>query len=144
MALTAEKPRNYDLNVPQVADEIPVAAATTIYEGAALTIDANGDAVNLTGTSGFAGFARETVVNSGAAGAKTVKVWAKGALEFNLTTDTMAKTDRGGTIEMSDNDTFRLAAAITGCPVGKIGRVVTTGAGGKGILLFAADAYRDL
>lgn len=145
MAITTDKPRTYMVNA-QDYEAIPVAAATVIPEGAAVSIDGSGNAVNATGTSGFAGFARRMCDNSaGAAGAKTVVVWTKGKVVVGIS-DTIALTDRGGTIEMSDNDTFHLAAAITGLPVGKLQRITTPGASGsnEAVLIFEADSERSL
>lgn len=145
MALSAAKSRTY-LVEPVSWDVIPVAASTTIYEGAAVTIDGSGYAVNATGTSGFAGFARRTADNaSGAAGAISVVVWSKGKIVVSIG-DTIALTDRAGTIEMSDNDTFRLAASITGLPIGKLQTIKTVGASGTNecVVIFEADSERSL
>ena len=145
-ALSAAKPRDYVEPWPETFAVLPVAASTKIYEGAALTIDGSGYAVNLTGASGFIGFAMHDCDNSaGAAGAKTVKVKKTGCIVVTIG-DTIALTDHGGTIEMSDNDTFRLAASITGCPVGVIHQVDTVGASGTNRvqLDFQADSRRSL
>ena len=144
MALAKDKPRTY-LVEPSNWDSIPVAASTIIYEGAAVTIDGSGYAVNLTGTSGFAGFARRTVDNSaGGAGAKSVEVWTRGKVSINVG-DTIALTDRSGPIEMSDNDTFRKGGAIAGVPVGTMQRIITPGASGANevVLVFTADSELD-
>lgn len=145
MAITTDKPRTYIVNA-QDWEAIPVAASTLIPEGAAVSIDGSGYAVNATGTSGFAGFARRSCDNSaGVAGAKTVVVWTKGKVIIGVS-DAIAMTDRGGTIEMSDNDTFRLAAQITGLPVGRLQKIATPGASGsnEAVLVFEADSERSL
>jgi len=146
MALTAQKPRDFVTTYPEQEAVFDVAASTTIYEGALLTVDGSGNAVNATGTTGLLGVAMHSVDNStGAAGAKTVRVKTRCTIEVSIG-DTIAKTDQGGTIEVSDNDTFRLAAAIVGLPVGKIQCVRVAGASGTNRvwLTIVGDCARDL
>lgn len=145
MAITTDKPRTFLVNEMDW-EAIPVAASTKIPEGAAVSIDGSGYAVNATGTSAFAGFARRAADNtSGSAGAISVIVWTRGKVLVGIG-DTVALTDRGGTVEASDNDTFRLAASITGLPVGKIQTIKTAGASGTNevVLVFEADTERSL
>lgn len=146
MALTGQKPRDFITPFPESEGVYDVAASTTIYEGALVTVDGSGNLVNLTGTTGFIGVAMHTVDNStGAAAAKTIRVKTRGCIEVTIG-DTIAKTDLNGTIEASDNDTFRLAASITGNPVGKIAAIVTTGASGTNRvwMSFAGVGVTDL
>ena len=91
MSLTSER------DTPEIANGarslvLPVKAATTIYQGAIVALDANGYAIPGTKAEGLtaAGRAEETVVNSGADGAATVKV-VRGVFVFDNTATTANK-----------------------------------------------------
>lgn len=109
-----------DRNTPErLGDdfEFPVAAATKIYAGAIVMLNASGDATKGATATGqtCVGRAEEQVDNTGAAGAKTVKVrkgvfrWANSAAGDAITRaeigdtcyivddQTVAKTDGTGT-----------------------------------------------
>lgn len=96
--------------------DLPVAAATTIYQGAMVAINTSGDLVpaGATSTLRIVGRAAEHVVNAGAAGAKRCQVetgtfrWENsagdaitmaghfGALAYAVDDETVAATDDSG------------------------------------------------
>lgn len=71
---------------------LPVKGSTTIYQGALVTLDANGYAIPGKKAENLiaAGRAEETVVNSGADGALKIRV-ARGVFVFNNTATTANK-----------------------------------------------------
>jgi len=104
MALSADRRTEYKVGV-EIA--FPVAAATTIYGGAMVCVDANGYAVPAADTAGlkFVGVARENVDNSGGAnGDKSVIVRRKGVFRFKATSITQAMV--GDTMYAVDDETF--------------------------------------
>jgi len=143
--LTADKIRVYLADVPTVDVTLPLKGSTTVYAGGYCEL--TGGAVDvLAGAGTFAGIALETKTNSSATdGAETVRVRIMGALEVSIA-DTIAITDvaAANSIEGTDSDTLRLetGTTITGTTVGKLMRVVTTGASGtnKCVVAFKATA----
>ena len=120
MALSKDTPRAYELGD---INELPMTASATIYEGSAVGIS-SGYASALADGYRFAGFALEKAVeSSGVAGAKTVKVIEKGKMQVTLAS--VAVTDVGSKVYMSDDGTFTLTAS-PGELVGRVVRYVTT------------------
>lgn len=78
MALTAARRRIEGATGTGEQFEVPMAASTTIYDGDVVCFDASGNAVPGADTANYtiAGIAKETVVNSGSAGDKTIVVEA--------------------------------------------------------------------
>ena len=120
--LTSNKKRTYG----QVGiNEVGVKDGAVIYEGSAVSeAAADGYANQLVAAETFLGFCLEKVDNTGGAdGAKTVKLQTKGLLEVSGLT--VAATDLGVDIYMSDGDTFTLTSAGN-TKVGKLYRFITT------------------
>lgn len=117
--LSANKKRTYgEVSI----NELPVKAASIIYEGSAVGIDSSvGYARQLNAGDQFAGFCLQKVDNaSGAGAAVSVKVQAKGFVVAALTT---AATDQGKAVYMSDGDTFTLTQGAN-THVGSVYRII--------------------
>lgn len=120
MALSVDTPRAYELGE---INTLPVLASATIYEGSAVGIS-SGYARALVDGDRFAGFCLEKVVEaSGVNGAKSVRVVEKGKMQVTLAS--VAVTDVGSKVYMSDDGTFTLTAS-PGELVGRVVRYVTT------------------
>jgi predicted RecA/RadA family phage recombinase len=121
MALTADTPRVYELGD---INSLPVKASSTIYEGSAVGIT-SGYARALTAGDDFAGFAERQADNSAVAtdGAINVRVIAKGLARVTLAS--VAVTDVGSPVYMSDDGTFTLTQGSNSY-VGVVYRYVTT------------------
>ncbi len=121
MALTADTPRAYELGD---IGAYPVLASTKIYEGAAVGLS-SGYARGLVDGDRFVGFAIEQADNSAVAvnGAIDVKVRTKGKMLVTLAS--VAVTDVGSKVYVSDDGTFSLTAS-PGELVGHVYRYVTT------------------
>ena len=124
MALAADTPRAYEVGD---VNELPVKAATKIYEGAAVGDDAAGYARGLVASDPFRGFAERQADNSaGAAGAKNVRVKTKGKVQLAVTN--LAITDVGKDVFASDDGTFVLTQS-TNTRIGTVYRYVSSGVG---------------
>jgi len=111
MAMTKDVPAVEQLG--EYADH-PVVADTVIYEGALVTIDADGFATNLVGadaaTTFLAGIAFRGVSNAGgASGAKMVKV-RRGQRYYEVALSSAAQTDVGAVLYATDENTFTLTS----------------------------------
>jgi hypothetical protein len=142
MALTQDKLRAYAADWPEINIVLPVKAAQTIYAGAALELN-GGYLENASGAGTFAGFALEpsAAVAGESDGDRAIKVRVQGAIELDITTDTVAQSNVGGSaisIEATDNDTFRIetGSAVTGQTVGLVSRVITPGVAGRVLVSF--------
>lgn len=115
-------------NVGYLMPAQPVAASTTIWKGAMVCINAAGYAVPASDTSGLlpvCGVADETVVNSGAAGAKFIRLQTDAYFEFNASSITQAMV--GDTMYVVDDNTFDDAAGPTNdVPAGILVQFVST------------------
>jgi hypothetical protein len=128
--LAANKKRiyGYQSNSPAApsfpSPAIGVKASTTIFEGSAVGIDAaSGYARQLVAGDQFVGFAQGKADNSGGGnGAIDVKIQSRGYVTASLT---VAVTDIGKPIYMSDGDTFSLTQS-TNSHVGVVHRFVDT------------------
>ena len=101
-----------------------VAASTTIPEGALVSINAAGYAVNATDAANdvFVGVADETIDNSsGAAGAKKIKIRRTGVFTV-VFAGTATIADVNTLVYVVDNQTVNLAAATTNDVL--VGRIV--------------------
>ena len=100
-----------------------------------------------TGTSGFAGCARDSADNSaGAAGDKVVAARSRGTVVTPIN-DTVAAGDEGTAIyAVSDNPADCTKTVGTNLPVGKIARVITAGVAGSNLVELALekDGLRSL
>jgi hypothetical protein len=133
MPLTLDTPRSYEIGD---INELPVAAATQIFEGAAVGINsANGLARPLAAGDLFAGFADRNADNrQGAAAALRVRLREAGKIEVPVAG--LAVTDIGKLVYASDSGTFALTAAGNSL-IGHVHRFVS---GGVGIVKYAAQA----
>lgn len=106
-----------------------VEEATTIEEGAAVSVNAAGYAVNASDAANdiFVGVAHKKVDNSaGADGAEYVEVWTNGVHSF-VSRFSAAQANIGDKVYAFDNQTVDLAANLTNdVLVGKIVEVVST------------------
>lgn len=120
--LAVDTPRVYELGT---INEIPAVANDIIYEGAAVGLS-SGYARPLVAADTFVGFCEQKVDNTGgAAGAKTVRVIARGFVRLAVSGVT-AITDVGGAVYASDDATFTTTAS-TNTYIGQIARFVSTG-----------------
>lgn len=120
MALSGDLARAFETGPKNT---LPTAASATIYRGSAVG-DSSGYARALTAGDPFRGFADAKVDNSaGSAGDKNVDVIEEGYVQVTLSS--IAITDVGKPVYMSDDGTFTLTAS-TNSLVGKVYRYVTT------------------
>ncbi len=94
------------------SNDLPIKAATKIYEGAAVGIDsADGYSRGLVAGDRFGGFATETVDNTGAAGAKEINVDApNNNKRLALDVASAVITDVGLSVYASDEDAFTMTS----------------------------------
>lgn len=105
-------------------NDLPVKAATTIYQGAAAGDDAAGYMRGLVAGDPFRGFALVGADNaSGSAGDIKVNLQAQGKIKATITS--VAITDVGNDVYMSDDATFT-QTATGNSRIGTIYRYVTT------------------
>lgn len=104
-----------------------VNASTTIYEGSLVFLTATGyaDDDTATGVNGFVGIACSKVDNSsGAAGDKSVEVWAEG--DFVLTgAGTFTIANEGDLVYADDNYAIVVAIGSTSVPIGRCVKFVS-------------------
>ena len=103
MALTAN--RDLDRYVDQELRALPVKTGVHIYKGAFVGLS-GGYAQPLTAGDPFAGVAYEEVNNTGADGAKSVRVYTKGDFEHTLTS--ASRANNGAVVYASADDTITL------------------------------------
>lgn len=122
--LGADTPRDYELGN---MNDLPVKAASTIYEGSAVGDDGSGYARQLVAADPFRGFAAAKADNAaGLAAAINVHVRQKGRIV--LAVSGLAITDVGKPVFASDGATFTLTAS-TNTYVGRVVRYVSSGVG---------------
>lgn len=124
MALSARRPIRKRLTGTGATREYPVAAATTIYEGDLVMLNSSGYAIPGADTAScvFVGVAKETVINSGSAGAKNVEVYIDGDFSFEKSgTINQASVGAGSTLYLYGDATVALAATTSNdIPCGKL------------------------
>jgi hypothetical protein len=104
-------------------NELPVIQSDIIYEGSAVGLS-SGYARPLEAGDPFMGFAERQVDNSaGGNGDITVRVKTIGLVEATI--DSVAITNVGDSVYMSDDDTFTLVSDSNSL-IGKVYRYVTT------------------
>jgi hypothetical protein len=133
MPLTQDTPRSYEIGE---INEIPVAAATKIFEGSAVGIVVGtGLARALVAGDQFAGFADRQADNSaGAASAIRVRIREEGKAQLAIAS--LAATDIHKLVYASADGTFTLTATSNSL-IGHVHRFVSSGVG---IVKFAAQA----
>lgn len=108
--LATNKVRHFQIGVPETRQEYDVAAATVIYQGAAVGEDASGYARPLQAGDPFLGFAEAKADNqNGVASDKRVEVKARGIIELTVAGVAVTSNDRPA-VYASDDDTFTLTA----------------------------------
>lgn len=120
--LATDTPRVYELGT---VNEIPVVANDIIYEGSAVGLS-SGYARPLVAADTFVGFCEQNVDNTGgAAGAKNVRVIAKGLVQLAVSGVT-AITNVGDAVYASDDNAFTTTAS-TNTYVGAVRRFISSG-----------------
>ena len=123
MALSANAQRAYEI---EDENEFQIAAATTIWEGAAVGDNGSGYARGLVSGDPFLGFAKEKRNNSaGSAGDLRARLREKGKIQLAITS--LAITDRGKYGYASDDGTVNILGQ--GTKIGSVNRFVSTGIG---------------
>lgn len=107
-------------------EEYPMIASDIIYEGAAVGENGSGYSRPLVAADPFQGFAEKQVDNSaGGAGAKTVRVKARGRIKLTISGLAITANDRPA-VYASDDDTFTLTSTSNSL-IGYVSRWVETG-----------------
>ncbi len=124
-ALTRDRATSYREGIEV---EFPVAAATKIYAGSMVCVNAGGYAVPAADTSGlrFAGVAMEQVDNTaGANGTSLIRLRRAGVFEFNAANLTQAKV--GDAMYATDDQSFADTSGVTNhIKVGVLVKYVST------------------
>ena len=102
MALTAS--RELSRYVDQELRSFKVAGSTTIYKGALVSIQTDGYVAPLTAAELLAGIAYDEIVNAGADGAKSVRIYTQGDFEHALSGAAIANV--GDAIYGTDDGTL--------------------------------------
>lgn len=117
--LTASKVRDYGVGFSETHNELPILAASKIYEGSAVGLSA-GYARQLVAGDKFVGFAIRDYDNSaGASGDRRVRVRKDGSV-FIPVTGVTGQADVTKQVAMSDGDTATLTLASNS----KIGHII--------------------
>lgn len=109
----------------------PVLTATTIYKGSLVTIDANGFAIAGADTASTTciGVATEQVVNSGASGAKWIRVQTSGCAKL-VFENTLVQADVGNWVYVKDSGAASHATGPTNdIPVGVLMEYISATSG---------------
>lgn len=128
-ALTAARNTQRMISSIDEVQEYPMATATTIYMGSLVMIDAGYAKPGATATGKFAvGRAMETKTNSGADGAKTIKVEA-GVFKYANAADAVDADDVGKVCFITDDQTVSEtnAGGNTQSPAGIVRMLDTDG-----------------
>jgi len=133
--------RNYDSVDLDVFKDQPMAAASVIYEGAALgLVGTTGVVRQLVAADVFAGFANRKADNSaGAAAARNISCKLKGQIQLNVVGVT-GNLDVDSVVYASDSNTFTKTS--TGNTA--IGKIVRWISGTLCVVAFEADVLRSL
>lgn len=119
---------------------IPMNTATTIYQGAIVCWDADGYARAAADTASFkvAGVALETVVNSGADGAASIRVLRGATVNLTIESTSITIADIGyNAIVQDDNTVTDATTATNDIPVGVILDVDATNGAWVAVGVFA-------
>ena len=136
--LAKDTPRAYELGTQDLND-VPIITDDIVYEGAACGFSSS-RIRPLVAADVFAGFAKEQCDNDGgAAGAKDVKMIARGKVVLSVTGVT-AITDVGSTVYATDDDTFTLTSSGA-TAIGKILRWIS---GTSVVVAFETPALRSI
>ncbi len=119
---------------------IPMNASTTIYQGSLVCWDADGYARVAADTANFkiAGVAQETVVNSGADGAASIRVLRGATVNLTIESTSITIADIGyNAIVQDDNTVTDATTATNDIPVGVILDVDATNGAWVAVGVFA-------
>ena len=118
MALSADEPRKYASGVPGLLASLPVAASTTLYEGAALGLTST-HARAFTDGDTFLGFAIRKADNSaGAAADIAVEVRTRGIVK--LTVAGSGSSAPGAAVYATADNTFSITDSGSDTQIGKL------------------------
>lgn len=121
--LAANTPRDREIGD---TGSYPIIASDIIYDGAAVGDNGSGYARPLVAGDPFLGFCYSQCDNSaGAAGAKYVDVWKRGAVKLSVSGAVI--TDVGRPVYATDDNTFVLAGPTASTFIGRIVRFVSAG-----------------
>lgn len=125
--LTKAKVLRFESGIEPIFNTLPIKASTKIFQGSALTSAVGFVEPGLAAATAFAGFAEEDVDNSaGTAGAKSVRVRSRGAVQLAVT-GVVAASVLGAVVYLgADDQTFTLTDS-TGVAVGKLRRYISDG-----------------
>jgi hypothetical protein len=138
--LTQDAPRTYEVSYLDEFNDLPVAAAVTIFEGAAVGDNAAGFMRKLVALDPFMGFAVRKADNAaGAAGALNARLRERGKIVLDVAGVTGAG-DVGDTVYASDDNTFTKTATAN-TTIGKIARFIS---GTKCVVFFESVNLRSL
>lgn len=139
MALTKATPLRYEAG-GEIDGSYPVLTNTNIFEGMAVSLDANGLAKAAAATDPFfAGFALEDCLNNpGASGAKQVRVRKQGRVQ--LAVAAVAATSHGAAVYAGPDDAFDLVATSR-LGIGRVDRFISSGVA---IVAFNASSLNTL
>jgi hypothetical protein len=117
----------FDAITPQFPFPAKMATGVTIYQGGLVAVNAGGFAVSATTTSTrVIGVAEETVTNTGADGAKTIRV-RRGCFKFaNKAGDLVTQALIGASAYVEDDQTVRLTATAS-IAAGRVAAVESDG-----------------
>lgn len=142
MALSANKPRQYDPAVDPCFIDLPAKTSATLYEGAAVTDESGGGTVDtLAVAEGFIGFLEAGLVATSTAGEVKARVRTKGIIKNLAVTGVTGVTDYGVAVYATDDDTFTLTASGA-LQIGKVVRY--TGTTGYADVYFEGAAIRSI
>jgi len=127
MALSADTPRNYRATGYEAA--LPVQASSTVYAGAAVTIDTGGEVGPLSASDvSFSGFARKKADNSaGSAGDINAAIITEGLIQLTVT-GLNDNNDLNDVVYATDDTTFTLTASGA-VAIGRVFQIVNLTAG---------------
>lgn len=140
MALSKDVGLVFEAGHGPVINEIGVAASSTIYQGAALSMNAGYARPMTTTDDSFAGFAKRQADNSsGAAGDINVEIVSLGITKLTVTGVT-ATTEIGTKVYASDDGTFTTTAG-TNVGVGRVHRALGST---SAMVAFESSSLRSL
>jgi len=124
MALSVDTPLVVELGDQQDYPMLVSGAIAVVYEGSAITLDANGFASALVTNNLFVGHALRGVSDvGGTSGDKTVRV-RTGRYKAEVTLASVAQTNVGDLVYMSDDSTYTLSSSANAVKVGIVDRYV--------------------
>lgn len=127
-ALSADKVRQYAADIDPLFLDIPIKAATTLYEGEALSDDGgNGVADSLAVNETFLGFCEKGGTASSTANEIKCKVRRRGVVKGLPVTGVTGVTDLGVTVYADSDNDFTLTSSGNNVSIGKVERFVATG-----------------